>query len=207
MEDDRYQQLEGKPVWEKLDKGHEPSREQCQQGDHTWVASFFRSGHLAYWQCEGCGKSDREIELGLGPTGLPRRLAQFNGWIEFPAILVARGLVPPVSTRRWMTAEGSILMEGDPSSIHHVGLVIPELAEAYSYRVCDENGTVEVLYEPSRERLGKYSDHYWLTRYQVVGDSLVRFVSHCFEESTYDSPSTSKPKQATIHSGLRLLSE
>jgi len=106
-----------------------------------------------------------------------------------------------------MTTEGSILMEGDPSSIHHVGLVIPELAEAHTYRVCDENGTVEALYEPSRERLGKHIDHYWLTRYQVVGDSLVRFVSHCFEESTYDSPSTGKPKQTTIHSGLRLLSE
>jgi hypothetical protein len=63
-----------------------------------------------------------------------------------------------------------------------------------------------MLYEPSRERPGKYSDHYWLTRYQVVGDSLVRFVSHCFEESTYDSPSTSRPKQTTILAGLKLLS-
>jgi len=205
--DDRHQQVEGKPVWEGLKKGREPDREPCRQGDHTWVASFFKSGHLAYWQCEGCGKSDRETELGFGPTGLPRRLAGFNGWVESPAILVARRPAPPVSTRRWLTAEGMILIEGDPSSIHHVGLVIPELPEAHTYRMCDENGTGKALYEPSRERMGKYSDHYWLTRYQVVGDSLVRFVSHCFEESTYDTPNAGKPKQTTILTDLRPLSE
>lgn len=202
LEDDRYQ-----PVWEGLDRTREPSLESCRQGEHTWVAAFFQSGHLAYWQCEGCGKSDRETELGFGPTGLPRRLAQFNGWVESPAILVARGPAPPVSTRRWLTAEGSIPIEDDPSSIHHVGLVIPELPEAHTYRMCDANGTVEALYEPARQRMGKYSDHYWLTRYQVVGDSLVRFVSHCFEESTYDSPSSGKPKQETVLSGLRSISE
>jgi len=99
-----------------------------------------------------------------------------------------------------------MLIEGDPSSIHHVGLVIPGLAEAHTYRVCDEDGTVEALYEPSRERPAKYSDHYWLTRYQVVGEELVRFVGHCFEESTYDTPNASKPKQTVILTDLRLLS-
>ncbi len=193
-------------MWEKLDKGREPTREPCRQGAHTWVASFFRSGHLAYWQCQECGKSDREIERWFKPTGLPRRLAQFNGWITSPAILVARRLAPPVSARRWMTTEGLILIEGDPSSIHFVGLVIPELAEAHTYRVCDEDGNVEALYEPGRKRPGKYSDHYWLTRYQVVGEELVRFVSHCYEESTYDTPHAGEPKQETILSGLRLLS-
>ena len=125
-------------MWEKLDKRREPDRALCRQGGHTWVASFFTSGHLACWQFEGCGKSDRETELGPGPTGLPRRLEQVSGWIESPAILVARGIDPPVSTRRWMTTEGSILIEGDPSSIHFVGLVIPELAEAHTYRVWRE---------------------------------------------------------------------
>ena len=136
-------------MWEELDRNREPDREKCRQGEHTWVASFFTSGHLAYWQCQECGKSDREIERWLGPTGLARRLAQFNGWIESPAILVARGLAPPVSARRWMMADGAVLIEGDPSSIHQVGLVIPELAEAHTYRVCDESGTVEALYEPA----------------------------------------------------------
>lgn len=188
-------------MWESNEKGNEPSREQCQQGDHRWVAFFFESGRLAYWKCEGCSKADRETE------GLPERIERFSGWIKSPPRLVARGLDPPVSTRRWVTTEGSILVEGDPSSIHHVGEVIPGLAEAHTYVECDENQKIETVYEPGRERPGKYSDHYWLTRHQVVGEALVQFRSHCFEESTYDMPNAAKPVQKTILSGLRLLSD
>ena len=188
-------------MWERPEEGSEPSREQCQQGDHTWVAFFFESGRLAYWKCEGCSKTDRETERP------PERLGHFNGWAKSPPRLTARGFNPPVSARRWVTTEGSILIEGDPSSIDFVGQVIPGLAEAHTYVECDKNEIIEAVYESDRNRLRKYSDHDWLTRHQVVGEALVRFESHCFGESTYDMPSAGKPKQKTILSGLRLLSD
>jgi hypothetical protein len=186
-------------VWIALENGREPSGEGCQQGDHTWVAFFFESGRLAYWRCDCCGKADRETEP------LPERLEWFNGWVKSPPRLVARGPSPPASTRRWETAKGAILVEGDPSSIHHVGVRIPGLTEAHTYALRNQDGKVEAVYEPGRERLGPYSDHYWLTRYQVVGEALVRFVSHCYEESTYDVPFAGQPKQTTLLSELRLL--
>ena len=114
--------------------------------------------------------------------------------------------MPPVSTRKWVTVEGTILMEGEPSSIHFVGREIPGLAEAHTYVKYDRNEQVEQTYEPSRERPWKYGDHYWLTRYQVIDTNLVWFKSHCYEDSTYDTPTAGKPKQKIILPGLRLLS-
>ena len=69
------------------------------------------------------------------PTRLPEYLDDVNGWIETPPRLIARGPHPPIpdGTMRWITPEGSILYEGDPSSIYHVGLEIPDLDEAHSY--------------------------------------------------------------------------
>ena len=142
-------------------------------------------------------------------TRLPEYLDSINGWIEFPPRLIVRGPNPPVlgSRRQWITKEGTTLHEGEPSSIYHVGLEIPELDDAHTYTLYDANGNVVTTYEPSRWRMGKHSDHYWLTRYQVIDSALVQFISHCFEESTYDSPSTSTPKLKTMLSGLRLLAK
>jgi hypothetical protein len=110
------------------------------------------------------------------------------------------------SARKWVTNEGTILEEGDPSSIHFVGEEIPELAEAHKYVKYDEEGKIAQVYEPIREQPWQYTDHYWLIRYQVIGTELVQFESHCFEDSTYEVPNAGEPKQEVILSGLRLLS-
>lgn len=188
-----------KPVWVKFEKGIESQIVRCHKGEHTWFALFYKSGGLAYWKCVDCGKSDRQIEQ------LSERLDYINSWIKTPPELIARGDVPPVSIRKWVTSEGDILVEGDPSSIHFVGLVIPGLDEAHSYVGYGKDKHIKELYNPSRERHGKYSDHYTLMRYQVIGTALVQFRSHCFEESTYDTPNAGKPKKKKILSGLRLL--
>ena len=191
--------IDEKPVWERPEEGHTPDRGQCQRGEHTWVAFFFQSGRLAYWQCIGCGKTDRD-------TGqLPERLELINSWVESPPQLIARGPTPPASDRRWITSEGTILVEGDPSSIHFVGEAIPGLDQAHTYAEYDENDQIKAVYEPSRERPWEYYDHYWLTRYQVVGETLVQFQSRCYEESTYDTPTACEAEQTVILSGLRLL--
>lgn len=199
--DDKHHQVERKPVWERFEKGHKPDPELCRQEEHTWVAFFFESGRLAYWECEGCSKTDREIEQ------LPERLEWLSGWVKHPPRLVTRGPNPPISTRKWATADGAILMEGGPSSIHFEGVEIPGLAEAHTYIKYIKNEQVEQIYEPSQEKPGQYVEHYWLTRYQVIDTALVRFESHCYEESTFDTPYADEPKQEIVLSGLRLLSD
>ncbi|MBN1315172.1 MAG: hypothetical protein JXA42_06885 [Anaerolineales bacterium] len=196
MSDER--QVRAKPAWGQLEEGKKSNREQCHRGDHTWVANFFESGHLAYWQCVDCGLKDREVGR------LPERLETINGWIEYPPRLIARGHQPAVSTRRWVTPKGTILVEGDPSSIHFVGKVIPGLTKAHTYVEWDESDTIEAVYEPGRVMIGKSYDHFWLTRYQVIDEVLVQFSSYCYEESTYDVPSAGKPEQKIILSGLTM---
>jgi hypothetical protein len=171
-------------------------RESCSRGDHTWVARFLESGRLAYWQCALCGLADREI----GP--LPERLEALSGWIETPPRLTARGARPPASTRRWTTPRATVLCEGDPSSIHFCGLPIPELAAAHTYVERDEKGEVRATYEPGRERHSPHGDHYTLTRYQVVGDELLRLESYCYEESTFDIPNAGVPRRLVVIAGL-----
>jgi len=189
--------MDKKPAWVTGMPKHDPTR--CERDDHLWMASFFRSGRLAYWQCAGCGLTDRETD------DLPERVAQTNGWIESPPILAFRGAHPPTSTSRWATDRGTILVEGDPSSIHFVGLPIPGLPEAHSYEERDANGEVQEAYLPSRERHSPYGDHYTLIRFQVVNDELVEFRSYCFEESTFDVPNAHAPRTRVVLSGLKRL--
>jgi hypothetical protein len=192
-------QAEKEPIWTTLDVTREPDPERCRHGIHTWIAVFFKSGRLAYWECVDCGQKDREI----GP--LPERLDTISGWIEDPPVLIAHGPRPPASTRRWRTAQGAILEEGDPSSIHFVGLEIPGLEQAHTYVLRDETGKVDEMYAPTRHRPLSYDDHYWLVRYQVLGNELVWFESHCHEDSTYEVPHAVVPKQKVILGELQLL--
>ena len=134
--------MEHKPTWEKL-KSPEYDPIHCEQDEHLWVASFYWSGRLAYWQCAGCGLMDRETDEP------PGRLVQINGWIEAPLTLTSRGARPPTSTARWATDRGTVLIESAPSSIHFVGLQIPDLSEAHTYEEYDANGEVQESYAPS----------------------------------------------------------
>jgi hypothetical protein len=171
----------------------------CEQGDHTWVAFFLWSGHLAYWRCERCGIADRQMEP------LPEPLDSASGWIRRQPKLTAQGARPPVSARRWATTEGAILFEGDPSTTNFSGVPIPGLVEAHSYQMRNEDGSAQESYEPSRERLAEYSERDRLTRFQVVGEKLVRFDSYCYEESTFDTPNAAEPERVIMLSGLRAL--
>ena len=186
-----------KPTWSADRPEHRSTS--CAQGDHLWVAFFARSGQLAYWQCAGCGLADRETEA------VPGRLDEINGWVMSPPMLTVRGPHPPASTLRWATGRGTVLLEGDPSSILFAGVPIQGLAEAHTYVEQDEKGEVQAVYAPSRERHSPYGDHYTLTRFQVVERELVRFDSYCYEESTYDVPNAKMPRQKVVLSGLEPL--
>jgi hypothetical protein len=185
------------PVWVTGKPEHDPA--DCEQGNHLWMASFFWSGRLAYWRCAGCCLTDR------GTDDLPERVARINGWIESPPCLIFRGAHPPTSAARWATDRETVLVEGDPSSIHFVGEPIPGLPEAHSYEERDADGIVQEAHMPSRERHSPYGDHYTLVRYQVVNDELVRFESYCYEESTFDIPNAHDPRTRVVLSGLKPL--
>ncbi|MBN1315759.1 MAG: hypothetical protein JXA42_09835 [Anaerolineales bacterium] len=174
----------------------EPEREPCSQDDHLWLAHFYESGKLAYWQCQQCGLTDRVAGQ------LPERLDGFSGWIEDPPRLEARGARPPSSTRRWTTPAGTILCEGDPSNINFIGLPIPGLEEAHSYVELGERNAVVRSYEPERQHPRPAYDHYWLVRYQVIGDELVRYKSHCYEDRTYETPFAQEADKSVVLSGL-----
>jgi hypothetical protein len=201
LTDAQNHHVKQRPVWEKVDEENRPDPKQCQRGEHTWVAFFFESGRLAYWRCEGCGEQDREIEEHA------ERLDTINDWIKDPPRLVMRGGRPMRGTRKWVTPEGTVLVEGDPSSNHFVGRPIPGLPEAHTYVRMDGSGKIEEVYEPIREQPWRYTDHYWLIRYLVIGGKLVRFESHCYEESTYEVPSAGKPKRKVVLTDLKLLPE
>jgi len=191
--------VENEPVWKKqndIKLGHD---EKCEQRTHLWVAHFYQSGRLAYWACQYCKEVDRESELA-------ERLEWFSAWIENPPKLIVWGKRPRTNSRKWETADGYILQEEDPSSIYFIGLEIPELEEANTYTKYDRNNAVIEKYEPTSERMGLYSDHYWQTRYGVIGTELVKFESHCFEESTFDMPNAGKPKKTKILRNLKLIS-
>ena len=111
-------------------------------------------------------------------------------------------MVPPVSTRRWLTPAGNQLIEGDHSTVHFHGLAIPELEAAFTYYELDPGGEMLHVLSPERQRSTPYGDHYTLIRYQVQDTQLIRFESHCYEESTYDAPFTGQPRRIVVLSGL-----
>ena len=96
-------------------------------------------------------------------------------------------------------------MEMEPGSIHFLGMQIPGLAEAHTYLEIDKNGEIQSTYAPLKEQIRLYDDHYMLIRFQVVKGNLVRYKSHCFEDSMYEIPNAKEPDMEIVLSGLKLL--
>jgi len=93
----------------------------------------------------------------------------------------------------------------EPSSVHYLGLQIPGLAEAHTYLEVDNEGGIQNRYEPQKERIRLNDDHYMLIRFQVIAGNLVRYKSHCFEDSMYEIPNAKEPDKEIVLSGLKLL--
>jgi len=171
----------------------------CAKGIHIWVAIFLHSGRLAYWECRSCQIRDRENET------YPEPFDTFSPWIENPLKLISIGAAPPGSERKWLTKKKTTLVEMEPGSIHFLGMQIPGLAEAHTYLEIDKNGEIQSTYAPLKEQIRLYDDHYMLIRFQVVKGNLVRYKSHCFEDSMYEIPNAKEPDMEIVLSGLKLL--
>ena len=106
------------------------------------------------------------------------------------------------SPRKWATADGNMLVEGEPSSTDFEGVPLPGVAQAHSYELRSNTGNILKSFLPEKERLDEYKECFHLIRYQMVGEALVKFVSYCYEESTYDTPFAKDPEQTVMLEGL-----
>lgn len=107
--------------------------------------------------------------------------------------------------RRWVTPEGRVLVEGEPSPVDFEGVPLPGVVEAHAYELRDGSGKVLGTFQPEQIRLDDYKECFNLIHYQVVGTALVRFTSYCFEESTYDTPFAHEAEKSVVMSGLKPL--
>ncbi|MFH2039364.1 MAG: hypothetical protein ABIJ65_08010 [Chloroflexota bacterium] len=188
-----------KPIWIFSDQMDNFNNFSCAKGIHLWVAIFLQSGHLAYWECRSCSIKDREDETYPEPFDIS------SCWIEKPLKLISIGAKPPKSERKWLTKKNTTLVEMEPSSVHFLGMQIPGLADAHTYHEIENKGGIHSKYEPIKEQIRLYDDHYMLIRFQVVKGNLVRYKSHCFEDSMYEIPNAKEPDQEIVLSGLKLL--
>ena len=184
------------PEWMESHRIKTHSSELCSKEEHNWVAQFVQSGALAAWECNCC--KIRKIVK----ENLQEALEAFSCWVESPMILVYTGKKPPISGSCWKTPDNTILFEGSPTSISYLGQRIPSLEKAHAYTLKDGTGRLLESYQPERKRLGIHGDHYILIRYQIVGSDLIRYESHCFEDSTYEIPNTKEPEKRVILSDL-----
>lgn len=188
-----------KSIWITSDQIDNFNNYSCAKGIHIWVAIFLHSGQLAYWECGSCKINDGEFET------YPEPFDGSSGWIEKPLKLISIGTGSPKSDRKWLTKKNTTLVEMEPSSVHYLGLKIPGLAEAHTYLEVDNEGGIQNRYEPQKERIRLNDDHYMLIRFQVIAGNLVRYKSHCFEDSMYEIPNAKEPDKEIVLSGLKLL--
>ena len=188
-----------KQAWIKSSQISDTQNHSCENSIHIWGAHFQQSGRLAYWKCESCGREEKQIDI------VPEALEKFSGWIEEPLRLIAIGSDPPKSERKWSTGRQTVLVEKEPSTIHYLGLQIPGLTTAHTYFEYSQKGGIHEIYQPEKRLIRLNDDHYIIIRYQVVENKLIRYESHCFEDSMFEIPNTSEPTESVVLSGLKLL--
>lgn len=105
--------------------------------------------------------------------------------------------------RRWVTPDGRVLVEGEPSPVDFEGVPLPGVVEAHAYELRDGSGQVLKTFQAERKRIQEYHERFWITSYQVVGDQLIKFDSYCFEESTYDTPFAHEAEKSVVMTGLK----
>lgn len=168
----------------------------CEGGEHLWTARFFRSGALAFWFCQKCGETDRDVEH------LEEPLEDIAGFPDdFPTVVV-RGITPERAEKKWRLADGSILVRGEPGSVEFRGFPIPGLPDSHRFALTvAETGEVRE-YAPRFERSSTMEDCFILTRYRIEGNRLVKYRIHCCDYADERPVRIDSPNGNTILSGL-----
>ncbi len=168
----------------------------CEGGEHLWTARFFRSGSLAFWFCQSCGETDREIEQ------LNEPLEDISGYPDDFPMVVIRGETPSVQEKKWQLADGSVLVQGEPGSVEFRGFPIPGLPDSHCYVLTIAQTGEKREYTPRYERSSTMEDCFILTRYRIENSKLVKYRIHCCDYSDHRSVRIDEPNGNTILSGL-----
>ena len=144
----------------------------CEGGKHLWTARFYRSGALAFWFCQSCGETDREVEDLTVPRG------------------------------EWALPDGSVLRRLEPGSVEFRGHPLPGLKDSHRFvlEIAGTGETRE--YAPSFQRSSSTDDCFILTRYRVEKDRLVKYRIHCCYYDDDRSVRIDEPNGNAILSGL-----
>ena len=165
----------------------------CSNNEHLWEARFYERGSLAFWFCSRCGEISRE-------TG--SLLETLESASDDAAEVEVHSAEPPVSSRKWVLADGSILSEGDPCSVSFAGVRIPDLPAASEYTLTGSGGEIVRSYKAGRESASNHVGSFILTRFQVVETQLVKYRVHCSKNDTTDQPNVGNAVGIAIISDL-----
>ncbi len=166
----------------------------CSNNEHKWTARFYTRGALAFWFCSCCGEIDREIDSLSEPLEKAVSVDESSG----VSICAATS---PVPAGKWALADGSILMEGEPSLTTFMGCRINGMPDSHEYSLADPGGEVVREYKASREKASNLEGSFILTRFQVENDQLIKYRVQC----NASEPQVNEASGIAILSGLKLL--
>lgn len=173
----------------------------CESGIHLWTARFFKSGALAFWFCQDCGETDREVEH------FEEQLEDLSGFPDdFPAVCFS-GEKPPSPAGQWLLSDGSILRQGEPVSMNFRGNPIPGIPDSFQYTLTVKETDGKRKYIPGLERYSTSENCFILTRYRVENNRLVKYRIHCCQYPEDRSVRIDQPNGNTILSGLKPVSD
>ena len=162
----------------------------CKGIEHHWTARFYTRGALAFWFCSCCGEVDRNTDNLQEPLEKP---ILDNDLFTVNICSVES----PVPAGKWELADGSILVEGEPSQTAFMGFHIPGISSSHEYSLIDPLGEIVREYKASREKASSLEGSFILTRFQVENNQLVKYRVQC---------NTSEP-QVNEATGIAILSD
>ncbi|PIE52462.1 hypothetical protein CSA37_06655 [Candidatus Fermentibacteria bacterium] len=171
----------------------------CQKDNHLWTARFTINGSLAFWFCQRCGETDRDVKNVQEPLEDVSRIADED--CQF----TLEGDKPIMPMRCWKLPDGSILKDVEPASISFCGKSIPGITETHSY-VLREASTGKVReFLPERERSSDLEGHFILTRYAVIGNKLIKYRISCRTDRETGEVEIDEPAAVSILFNLVLV--
>lgn len=166
----------------------------CNNNEHKWTARFYTRGALAFWFCSCCGEVDRE-------TGSLSEPLENAVSVNESSVVSICSVKPPVPTGKWTLADGSILMEGEPSLSTFMGYKINGMPDSHEYSLADSGGEIVREYKASREKASNLEGRFIVTRFQVDNNQLVKYRVQC----NASEPQVNEASGIAILSGLKLL--
>jgi len=162
----------------------------CSNNEHQWTARFYTRGALAFWFCSSCGEVDRNTDNLIEPLGNTIS-------VDDSSSVSVCSEDSPVPTKRWVLADGSVLIEREMSLSSFMGFAIAGMPNSHEYSLAEPGGEIAREYKASREKASNLEGSFLLTRFQVKNDQLIKYRVQC----------DSREPQVNEASGIAILSD